>query len=372
VKILYFSQDYTTHDYRFLEKISRSSYEVYYLRLETNPNPYEKRALPEKVKVVNWRGNSSFKLGLLGKINLFYDFRKIINEINPDIIHAGPIQSCGFYTALASFHPFLLMSWGSDIMVVPDRNLFNKLITKYTIKKADNMVCDCLSVKDKIIHLFSYPDKKIAVFPWGIDLDKFHPRRSRLNIREKLDWFNNKIIISTRSFEQIYGTMTFFNAAKAVLDKESNVRFIVLGAGSLEGKIQRFIEYHHITHAFHIPGRIQYDFLPDYFNEGDVYVSCSLSDGTSVSLLEAMACRLPVVVSDLPANREWVIPKVNGWLCKPGDDCSFSSALLEAVESSLDTQRIGQNNYNLAQQKANWEQNSDILFNIYDGLTGRN
>ena len=59
--------------------------------------------------------------------------------------------------------------------------------------------------------------------------------------------------------------------------------------------------------------------LPDYFRAADLYVSCSLSDGSSVSLFEAMATGLPVVVTEAPGNHEWVLTSDNGWLAAPGD-----------------------------------------------------
>ena len=55
--------------------------------------------------------------------------------------------------------------------------------------------------------------------------------------------------------------------------------------------------------------------MPAYLNAADIYVSTSLSDGTSLSLLEAMACSLPVVVTDIPANKEWITDGHNGFLC---------------------------------------------------------
>ena len=57
-------------------------------------------------------------------------------------------------------------------------------------------------------------------------------------------------------------------------------------------------------------GKIRHRDVAKYLEASDIYVSTSLSDGTSASLLEAMALSLPVVVTDIPGNREWV---KNGW-----------------------------------------------------------
>jgi glycosyltransferase involved in cell wall biosynthesis len=67
--------------------------------------------------------------------------------------------------------------------------------------------------------------------------------------------------------------------------------------------------------------------MPEVLQGADVYCSMSRSDGTSLSLLEAMACGLAPVVSDIPANREWIDDGVDGVLVAPGEVETLASAL---------------------------------------------
>jgi len=134
--------------------------------------------------------------------------------------------------------------------------------------------------------------------------------------------------------------------------------------------VKIFIAHHNLGHEFHLPGRIPHDQLPHYFNEADVYVSSSYSDGTSVSLLEAMACKLPVIVTDLPSNREWVTPGVNGWLVPSGDAQALSVALLEALQDNGKRKVMADANLRLAQEKADWNKNSAVLLKAYEQLRG--
>ena len=64
-----------------------------------------------------------------------------------------------------------------------------------------------------------------------------------------------------------------------------------------------------------------------HFRAADVYLSCAHSDGTSISMVEALASGLPVVVTDLPSNREWIAPGSNGWLGRLGDAASFAGTV---------------------------------------------
>ncbi|MBA3341018.1 MAG: glycosyltransferase family 4 protein [Gemmatimonadaceae bacterium] len=77
-----------------------------------------------------------------------------------------------------------------------------------------------------------------------------------------------------------------------------SARLILLGDGPLEREVRRLIRDLGLQDPIHTPGRVPYESLPDYFRPAAAYVSAAVSDGTSVSLLEAMACGLPVVASN--------------------------------------------------------------------------
>jgi len=371
MKVIYFSQDYTPHDYRFLEKLAETQYGVWYLRFETNPAPFETRPAPPGIRVIDWMGNQTYRVRGWDKLKLFLEFRRILRQIQPDLIHAGPVQSCGFFTALAGFKPLLLMSWGSDILVEANKNAISRWIARFTLRRAALIACDCLAVRDSILKLVDYPADKIIVFPWGVDLKQFRPATSKLKLRDKLGWKDNKVVVTTRSLEPVYGIKVLLEAMKKVIAETPDTRILMLGDGSLASEVKTFIAHHNLGHVFHLPGRVQHNQLPDYFNEADIYVSSSYSDGTSVSLLEAMACKLPVVVTDLPSNREWVTPGSNGWLVSCGDSQALSVALQEALQDNGKRKVMADANLCLAQEKADWDKNSAVLLKAYEQLAGR-
>lgn len=367
-KILYFSQDYTPHDYRFLAKLAQSPYEVWYLRLKSGPTPPETRPLPSGVKMVEWPGKKREKERGWNKVKRLLDLRRIRRELQPDLIHAGPVQTCGLLVALSGFKPFLLMSWGSDILAKPGQSVLSWLITVFTIRRAGMIACDCLAVRDRIMALAKYPEDRIVVFPWGVDLNQFHSAPSRLALRSKLGWQNKKIVVWTRSLEKIYGVGVFLEAVRRISAVKPDVRFVMLGEGTLRPQVEDFITRHNLKKVIYLAGRVAHDLLPHYFNEADVYASCSYSDGSSVSLLEAMACQLPVVVTDLPANREWVKPGVNGWLTEPGNAKALATALLDALADEERRKSMGEANALVIKERADWDKNFPLLLAAYERL----
>ena len=93
MKILYFSNDYSPHDHRFLSAIRDGGHEVFHLRLQANLRQVEDRPVPEGVQIVQWAGGKSpFCWLKLPKYVL--SLRRVIKQIKPDLIHAGPIPTC--------------------------------------------------------------------------------------------------------------------------------------------------------------------------------------------------------------------------------------------------------------------------------------
>ncbi len=78
-------------------------------------------------------------------------------------------------------------------------------------------------------------------------------------------------------------------------------------------------------------GQISQTDLPRWYHMADLYISPSHVDGSSVSLMEALACGLPCLVSDIPANKEWVFENENGWLFRDGDADHLAEKILAAM-----------------------------------------
>jgi len=260
------------------------------------------------------------------------------------------------------------MSWGSDVLVEAERGPIARWVTRFAVRHADRIVCDCRTVRDRVVGRWGYPAERVIVFPWGTDLDRFRPAPSALGLRRRLGWEGKPVVIHTRAFERIYGIETLIESIRRVAERNPEVRFLLLGDGSLRPRIERFIRGHRLEGGVHLAGRVPHESLPDHFNESDVYLSCSLSDGTSVSLLEAMACGLPVVVSDLPSNREWVQPGANGWLFPKGNAAAAAEAILAACGDTAHREQMKMANRALVEERADWAGNSRLLLQVYEQL----
>jgi glycosyltransferase involved in cell wall biosynthesis len=255
------------------------------------------------------------------------------------------------------------MSWGSDLMREAQRG-FGRAVARWTLNRTDVFTCDCEAVRQRAIELGA-PSDRTFVFPWGVDLTHFQPAEDS-SLRDTLGWTGDEIVlISTRSWEPLYGIRELAAAFVEVAQKVDQIRLLMLGGGSLEEELITKFRDGEIADKVVMPGQIRYEELPRYYRAADLYLSASHSDGSSISLLEAMACGLPALVSDIPGNREWVTPGENGWWFPVGDLKGLAWALRQAVDDIDSFAAMGAGNRAVAEERAYWPRNFSILMKAY-------
>lgn len=364
MRVLYFSRDYTTHDWRYLASLVGAGHQVAYLRLQRGPVAYEQRDIPQGVRMIAWK-RIHRPVFPWEWVRLILDFRRVMREVRPELVHAGPVPSCGFLSALAGVKPLVVMSWGSDVLVDADRNPVRAWATRFTLRRADVVIGDCRAVRDKVRALSGLPDDRIVTYPWGVDLKTFQPRVSSLDLRRRLGWEDAWVFLSTRSWEPHYHVDRLLTAFLRLAERSSRARLLLLGDGSLGPCLHDIIAAAGSRDRVHLAGQVPNGLLPDYYNLADVYVSSVPADGTSISLLEAMACGLPVIVADAPGNREWVTPEKNGWLFKPGDAESLAAAMQASLAPDAPIAAMRETNVGVARARADWRQNFRMLLDAY-------
>lgn len=344
MKILYFSRGYTPHDYRFLTAIAEGGHEAFFLRLRPEAS-IETRRLPKGVRAVSGRLND------------------VLSRVKPDLLHAGPLPDCGYQAARSGFHPLVQMSWGSDILWEAKRDSAIRSRVRFALKQADVVISDCQAVKQAAMK-FGVHVKQIITFPWGVDVARFKPSTSDDRILARLGWQKNFVLLHLRAWEPLYDPLTVAKAFVRAAIRNTELRLLMPGSGSLASKLRRIFAQAGMQNRVYLPGQISYRALPDYFRAADVYVSASLSDGSSVSLMEGLACGLPSLVSDIPGNREWVHSGKQGWLFPVKTIAALSEIILKA-SGSEQLKKIGKQARKTAESKADWTRNKMGLYTAY-------
>ena len=148
--------------------------------------------------------------------------RKVIKRIQPDLIHAGPIQTCAFIAVLTGFRPILTMSWGFDLMKDDTRNRWWQWVTRYTLRRSTYFTSDAHVTRDKAVAYGMNPDRTV-VFPWGVDLSHFTPKDRSLNADSSFTLFCN------RSWEPNYGVDVVARAFVKVAQQREDISLMLAG-----------------------------------------------------------------------------------------------------------------------------------------------
>lgn len=342
---------YSPHDHRFLSALAQTEHTVYFLQLEKANND----ALPAEIELVDWAGGES-KFCWVDVPKYERSLKRVIDKIQPDVLHAGPIQTVGLIAVLTRFRPLLMMSWGFDLMEDVYRNAWWDWATKYVLRRSTFFISDAQVTRNKAVDYGMNPEKTV-VFPWGVDLEHFKP----LDVEKEKEL----TLFCNRSWEPRYGVDVLAKAFVLAAKSKPNLRLNLLAGGSQEGVIKGIFEKGGVIDKVEFKGYIAQKDLPKHYNEADIYISPSHVDGSSVSLMEAMGCGLPCLISDIPANKEWVVEGENGWLFPDGDADALAEKILRAAEKHDTLNGLGTASRRVAEARADWSKNFKKLLEAY-------
>jgi glycosyltransferase involved in cell wall biosynthesis len=324
-------------------------------------------AIPLYMQLANKKGNVAWALKLLLRALIF---RKCVKTLNPDLLIGNGVSGTnpyGLCGALSGHHPFFVLVWGSDILVEAKNSWILRQIAKYILKKADAVIVDN-EIKSRAAIELGCKRSKIWKFPWGIDLEKLHSGDNCIEVRRQLHWENSRIVVSTRNHFPIYGIEYLLKAIPIVVEKIPQARFLIIGGGPLTKTLKRIANQLGVTQYTHFTGFVPNQQIPSYLRASDIYVSTSFSDGSSLSLLEALACGLPAVVSDIPGNHEWIQNGRNGFLVPTKDSETLADKIIFLLENDDIRKPMSSYNSELAKVKADWNQNVEVLYNAIEAL----
>jgi glycosyltransferase involved in cell wall biosynthesis len=362
VRVLYFHRDDGVHDRRFLDALGQLPVDVFTLQLENHSNALDGWKPATNIHRVNIPHNTG-SLQWFQVPKYLANLKQIVRENRVDVIHAGPIDLCAWLAARAGLAPLVSMSWGYDLLVNANRDPLSRRRIQYALQHSSIILDDCQAVSDAAMR-YGFPQERIVTFPWGVDLQVYFPRKVK-NSGDRSINSKTIVLLSTRRMEKLYGCDVIVDAFIKAASQEDELRLTMLGDGEQRQHLMRRIAAAGLEGRVQFAGNIPEDEMVTKFQASDVYISASHSDGSSVSLLQAMACGLPVIVSDIPGNREWVGEGWNGWLFKDGDQNELASLMLEASRSVGLRAVYGRQARKIVVDRADWKKNSARLMDAY-------
>lgn len=297
----------------------------------------------------------------------YISVKKIIKEIKPDLVHLHVLHH--YAPAVSRTHvPYILHSWGMEVLGLSNMSIFRKILSRYAATRAKKIIVDA-EIMRKIWTSTGIPQNKVEVVPFGVDTNLFSQNISGRPIRRKLGIEEDDIVvISSRPFFPHYDIECLIKAIPIIVDIHKNVKFIIKGKGPLEGSVKQLAKKLDVDRYVRFTSPVAYQEVSKYLTAAEIYVSTSFVDSTSVSLLEAMACGLPPVTTDIYGNREWIEHEVNGLLYPPKDHKVLADRIKQLIEDDHLRKQFGERSRRIILERAEWQKCVSRMEEIYDEL----
>lgn len=304
--------------------------------------------------------NAESTLTKLSYLKYVAILKKIIKHFNPDVLHAHYATSYGLVGALSGFHPFVISSWGTDVMKFPSKNFVAKSILQYNFKHADVLCATSGTIKEFIKKVTK---KEVQVVPFGIDTGIFAPRAS-LPLFEP----GSFVIGSIKPLEQLYNTHVLIDSFAASAANYPRLRLLIIGEGNKEKELKAQVEKLAIGHKVKFTGRIPFNQISNYYNSLDVLVNISEYESFGVSVIEAMACQKPVIVTNVGGLAEIVASADLGIKVDVGSVEQVTKAIETLLNDNDYYHQLAQNARKHVMEHYNWQNNLAQMIKIYDNL----
>jgi glycosyltransferase involved in cell wall biosynthesis len=292
--------------------------------------------------------------------------RGIAGQLRPDCIHGHYATSYGMWAAACrQYAPVVITAWGSDILVTPHesgwRGSAARAVLRWSLRRADLITADAQAVLDDIERYGSKAPRHEVM--WGVDTRRFCPPPERGDAV-------GFTVVSLRQWEPNYRITIVLRAFAGLCRARPQLRarLALLGGGSQRAELQALAATLRLGDSVHFVGRVDDAGLVAALSEGDVSVSVPASDATSVAMLESMACALPVIATDLPANRPWI----DAARRVPVDDVgALTAALVALADDPPGRVALGEANRQAILERASRATHMDRMASLYDSLLSR-
>lgn len=326
-----------THEYKnYLGEISFEGIKIYYIKT---------RFL--------FRNTTLFNLLMNGKI-----FKDLFIKYNINLVHghqsSSPLALEGIFHAQC-LNIKTVFTEHSLFPIYPPLNiLINNLISPI-IRNVDLKIAVSKACQINLSKRLNITKDKILVIRNSVDFELFNPFYRNI---EKENYNLINLIVITR-LEERKGVCILIKLIDLIFYKKNNFKLKIIGSGSLETYLGNYVKFNKMENKIQLIGELKHKQIPFELNSSDIFINTSLTEAFCISILEAAACGLSIVSTNVGGVKE-VLPKNMIYLTKVNEKSIYK--YINIAAKNLNNKNIYKN-YNKI-KKYNWEYITNIL-NIY-------
>ncbi len=283
---------------------------------------------------------------------------KVIEEIikaeKPDIMICSWLSPFGIYSTYIKKEfniPVFVIPEGDDLLIYPEKYPGWNQLSIILNDNCDRMICasqymfDMASGKRNLNHCVKVPN--------GFDHTKFNYLENQGNASGKVH------LLCVGYLDHVKGQDILIQAM-AKLDDRFDLTLV--GNGTLRKELEKMVQTLGLQQRIHFAGFQNQDKLISYYHEADIFCLASRSEGFGISILEAMACGLPVVASDAGGIPEKITEGRNGFIVQKENIDEFVQKISDAAITKWDRSWIAEN----VRKNYSWEKWASEMMSQYD------
>jgi glycosyltransferase involved in cell wall biosynthesis len=304
--------------------------------------------------------------------------RRVIAAIRPDIVHAHYVARYGWLAALTGFRPLVVTVWGSDLRDPEGGHASSlaPLLTPYTLRRAAAITVDAPDLRELCTRMATRW-ARIETVTFGADFQRFRTGLAVDQLRRRLDIAPGApVVVSPRIFAPVYNIDTIIESIPAVTERHPDVVFVLQNYSTLanvayEERLVRLVERLKLAKHVRFANELPHDEMALLYNVANVVVSVPTADGVPATFFEAMGCRAPLVVSDLPAYDGLIQHGVTGLRVPVKNARAVAEAVLTLLDDADFARRMAEAAHAVGREKGDFSREMSRVEAIYVELAAR-
>lgn len=367
MRILMVAESSTVHTHRWAQFFSTRGNEVLVVSQSACPI--------EGIEVIEYPPSSSwwsrlprrrFGGGWLRWIAGWPRWKGILRKFRPDIVHVHYLsaQARDYFYYRGRFR-LIVSSYGSDVVFSdssPRPETRRRL--RSLLRQADEITSTSRFLEEAT-RRWTPRLRPIHVIPFGVDCEVFRPRQDNTDDNGPL------VIGFIKHLEEKYGPRVLIEAFARVCEElQDKVRLVLAGTGSLDSDLRLQARAMDLDQRIDFIGRVAHEKVPALLQEIDIAAMPSLvSESFGVAAIEASACEIPVVASNVGGVPEAVIHGKTGILVQPNDAKALADALLLLARNDELRQTLGRGGRKFVLEQYQWEENAQRMIDVFSNGT---
>jgi len=280
------------------------------------------------------------------------------------VVISGPLDTVSTKLETGGFR-HVGISFATDIMVTAARDTHELGRLRDLVPHLDAVITDNYAAENALLSLGAAQEGILRI-PWG----PAEAPIQRTKTKTECGWPEDRLIVLyPRSLEPHYDPDVFLEALGMVVDKYPHVLAVLVGTGSRVDAVKKTVADKGLNDHVHFEPLQEPEVFRAKMVSADIVVVTPQTDGTSVTVLDAMELGVPVVSSLTAGSAEWVVDGITGWTFPVGDYVSLARAM-EKVLDLKDAYRelVCTQAQRLVAEKAGWETSSERLARLVRDL----